>query len=1591
MPAIKVKCPSCESTLKLDLQGRTAVTIRCPKCAKTFRFGPPAKPPESAASEADKPAMAAPAKPSEAKASPDAPAVLPPEVPAPMNKQGENISSKKPARPRPEPEDEESDSQNWRSVTQPEAEASRRKKPAKKSSLAMLLAGGAVMLLLVCGGVMAGGFWAVSALIGTAKTAVAQMPSKAGSPDTTTPTDSQQPDLGSPKNTSENSSADAGALDLHFVAADFAIGAVVRGRALKSPVIAPLLTEEMFTAVAKDYGINLRKVNHVLLLVEMSPDTRIPPSPAAVIRFNEATDGKAFLGKLLKDGKESTAEGKSYLASQSQQWFGTAVAGHVADNRTVVIAPEPTLKKMLASKGDGPLAKQLSRLDPSADASAAFVMEPVKKIVGELLTKGKQDIPPEFAEAATLHERLKGGTLTLSLSGDTLIKVNLDATNEESGAVIEKLLTQFRALIDQNYPMARQSLGDEIRRLNDQTPGELLMQGLSVIDQVREGIQVSRVGSPVTVTIKTPKGIAALTPKVGAFIKEQMNPPSEEWKTLTRREEGYSISIPGKQLRSRSRNGSLVETGYDTFVKDRYNFAVFCNEVSEDQGPRAKDILDGYKATQGATMKDRHDVKLNGFPGVEFTLDDSIGGTRQVGILRFFIVKNRIYRLTVGRKGQVPDPALVKKFFDSFTLLDDCNPAKPLVNAGLPPTPLAKQVATGLSLKGDPRSVAELAVTPIKLPAATMLPCICWSDEKGTAFFCLEQGGLLRRVSYPDLKEEWTQDLGVKCAWLSVSAAGLLVTPADRNEVWLLDSVKGEMKQRFSVEGLQRAVGSLASSWGVASNGGELYALDLKSGTASRYTGARPPLGGYSAPILSPDGKALFTNGMKANRFSTADGQLRFEESAANWFDQNVESGMTISPDSKEICIPCYLGELGFAVFAVGSLQQPLYPLGPNAVDGGRAYLGRAATIDPKGGYAYAGNLRLFDAKGEDIKSYPVARESPQGTGVRQLLVHTAGKRLLVMSMADLAAIEVPGALKPDPSAGTPKGEDPEFFAYAKKKSWHVVNEGQGQDGKPIKSMLVGDVTTDDCKMIAKAKAIQILYVSRVSDEGLKLISGMPQLERITVGGDDVTDAGIKALAQCMSLQSVSLRTSKVTDAGVKELAALPKLHRLTLEYMTLTGSAFAAFNGSKNLETLILQTVDGFTDDGARNVAKIPNLNDLEIGTGYQEKKLTTAGIKAIAAIRVPAKFTFDTKLMDDELLETLVAKGWLYGPTPPSLSEKKPATPGDVQFISLGECKVTDKGLNSVLNCTNITSLHLSRTGVTDETLKKLSGFKKLNSLSVDYTKVTAVGLDAVSGLPLRTVSLRGCQLSEDSFKAFGKMTALERLDLSEAKMKGEWLKHIAAQPNLKNLELTKADFDDAVVKYVTTMPKLEYLTLNDTRLGDKGFQELVALPNLKSLYVDGTKVTKEVYQNAKKAHPKLKLFHDQKSTCKTPKVAVIIRTDQSVSKCALSFNCPTAFKGGTGADQIGLAVGKNPLRRRPSLCIPSLSRDADGGHLDRRRGRQRHALPLLQGQGRTVRSLAVPSSPTTRSAYFRGVGIRAQDAGQARGHRRCDHPLL
>ncbi len=449
--------------------------------------------------------------------------------------------------------------------------------------------------------------------------------------------------------------------------------------------------------------------------------------------------------------------------------------------------------------------------------------------------------------------------------------------------------------------------------------------------------------------------------------------------------------------------------------------------------------------------------------------------------------------------------------------------------------------------------------------------------------------------------------------------------------------------------------------------------------------------------------------------------------------------------------------------------------------------------------------------------------------------------------------------------------EDPEVVAHFKAKGLVATFEAGAYDDRGLVVLSVTDaadkfkdveVTEESYAVLAKAKGIQALDLNRIkcTDAGLKAVAAHLGIESILVRGDAVTGAGIGALAGAKSLKRVILKGAMANaDAGIAELAKLPKLESLRIESVELTGSCFEKFESAKSLRTLELDYTKGVTDEGAKQIAKLKGLTRLQLGTSSGNRLLTTAGLRAIADGHVPSSFSFDRELLDDDLLIALVAKGWLYGPSPPGTTFPRAATAAGVSSLYFVGSPITDKGFAAVLDCKNTSELKLDGTGITDASLLKMGGFKQLKYVHLEKCKVTGKGLAALVDAPIQLIDLRRTELGEDAFRALGNMRDLTYLHVTGAKIDPAGTKYLTASKTLFQYSAAETEFNDAAASELAKISTLAQVTVNGTDLTDKGFAELAKLPKLQSLSLDGktTKVTKEAYLKAKKDYPKARFY--------------------------------------------------------------------------------------------------------------------------------------
>ena len=225
-----------------------------------------------------------------------------------------------------------------------------------------------------------------------------------------------------------------------------------------------------------------------------------------------------------------------------------------------------------------------------------------------------------------------------------------------------------------------------------------------------------------------------------------------------------------------------------------------------------------------------------------------------------------------------------------------------------PTAPVRSPAAEAGSPKGETREIDNLKVTALDLDARPLVACLRWTDEKGSSFDVLTRDGVLRKVSFPDFKVFAEKDFERKCEWLDISAEGLLLTMADKQEVWVVDPEKLEVKGTIEVPNLRRAASAPGLSIGVASAGSEMYVLDLKTMEARKYAmpgNVNTPPAGYDNPTMTPDGKYLFTTGgiEQMGRFRLEDGRFWYEETSPR-LGPCGSAGILVSPDSRMVCMP---------------------------------------------------------------------------------------------------------------------------------------------------------------------------------------------------------------------------------------------------------------------------------------------------------------------------------------------------------------------------------------------------------------------------------------------------------------------------------------------------------------------------------------------------------------------------------------------------------------------------------------------------------------------------------------------------------------
>jgi hypothetical protein len=219
-------------------------------------------------------------------------------------------------------------------------------------------------------------------------------------------------------------------------------------------------------------------------------------------------------------------------------------------------------------------------------------------------------------------------------------------------------------------------------------------------------------------------------------------------------------------------------------------------------------------------------------------------------------------------------------------------------------------------------------------------------------------------------------------------------------------------------------------------------------------------------------------------------------------------------------------------------------------------------------------------------------------------------------NLQELQALDLRGNMEVGDMTMKVVGQLPKLSGFKHRST--IVNdggiEGLAQSGS-LRALLMQDfAVSSGCgaqlRQLENLTSLEIFRCQGFGNEGVLALSGMPQLDRLTLRD-----------------------LPEVSDEAVKALATMPKLRRLYLHELTSVGDeGLANLADAKELAVLDIWSLPRMTNASAKVIASLPKLKELSI----RETGMSAEALEAILGIKS---------------LETLVFKN---GDVPAELAEK-------------------------------------------------------------------------------------------------------------------------------------------------------------------------------------------------------------------------------------------------------------------------------------------------------------------------------------------------
>lgn len=370
--------------------------------------------------------------------------------------------------------------------------------------------------------------------------------------------------------------------------------------------------------------------------------------------------------------------------------------------------------------------------------------------------------------------------------------------------------------------------------------------------------------------------------------------------------------------------------------------------------------------------------------------------------------------------------------------------------------------------------------------------------------------------------------------------------------------------------------------------------------------------------------------------------------------------------------------------------------------------------------------------------------------------------------------------------------------ALEARPSARLCAEGQMTDA------ILGDVTR-----VERVTALDLSGSHALTDQGLRHLAHLPQLEHLDVSGTGITDRGLDILRELPALRTISLAGTRVTDAGVAQLAHCERLESVSLQGTQTGDGAIRALAGKESLRW--------FASGNLVSDAGIPVLHDIPVFKTWQGGEPAMALLSYSAA---PNQLLLRGGFSDRGMRQMRGLDG-LFGL--------------DIDYAGLA---ISSAALEPLVRLPHLGWLSVD---AKDDWMPYIAQMPRLRFLGIQDTRAGDDGFVALSeSRSIEYIWGRRCHnLRTRGFLALAKMPALRGLAVSCLNVDDAGVAALPEFPALR--ELVPMDVPDAGYRHIGRCERLESLILMYCRdTTDAATENITGLSRLSYYFNSYTTIT-------------------------------------------------------------------------------------------------------------------------------------------------------